>query len=247
MRKDPTEFRERFAKWKAGEKVYDNGLPKFEGGGEKVRIGGPTDEARNKYWNYDTRLSQMVDSVANRYNISTELLRNRLDNEGFTDFAINTANKQGPIGERLFRSKTKPGTGFELFGTDDSATYINAGKVNLINENWGDTSDINEKGRTTHSADGLTYGDNIGITAATLRYMRDEAEKRLPGSSNEFLDNAAATYYTRGITGGQTFIQNGGRDPKTQVHRTKKQIPMMIKKPQPYKTITNWNSLPNLF
>lgn len=30
MRKDPTEFRERFAKWKAGEKVYENGLPTYE-------------------------------------------------------------------------------------------------------------------------------------------------------------------------------------------------------------------------
>jgi len=32
MRKDPTEFRERFAKWKAGEKVYEAGLPKYGGG-----------------------------------------------------------------------------------------------------------------------------------------------------------------------------------------------------------------------
>lgn len=27
MKKDPTEFRDRFARWKAGEKVYENGLP----------------------------------------------------------------------------------------------------------------------------------------------------------------------------------------------------------------------------
>lgn len=32
MRKDPTEFRERFAKWKAGEQVYENGLPKYKNG-----------------------------------------------------------------------------------------------------------------------------------------------------------------------------------------------------------------------
>lgn len=32
MRKDPTEFRERFKKWKSGEKVYEVGLPKYEGG-----------------------------------------------------------------------------------------------------------------------------------------------------------------------------------------------------------------------
>ena len=39
MRKDPTEFRERFKKWQSGEKVYEAGLPKFEGGKESVRVG----------------------------------------------------------------------------------------------------------------------------------------------------------------------------------------------------------------
>lgn len=32
MKKDPTEFRERFAAWKEGEQVYENGLPKYVGG-----------------------------------------------------------------------------------------------------------------------------------------------------------------------------------------------------------------------
>lgn len=38
MRKDPTEFRERFKKWQSGEKVYEAGLPKFEGGEEKFKL-----------------------------------------------------------------------------------------------------------------------------------------------------------------------------------------------------------------
>ena len=32
MKKDPTEFRQRFAQWKNGEKPYENGLPKYAGG-----------------------------------------------------------------------------------------------------------------------------------------------------------------------------------------------------------------------
>ena len=39
MRKDPTEFRERFKKWQSGEKVYEAGLPKCEDGKESVRVG----------------------------------------------------------------------------------------------------------------------------------------------------------------------------------------------------------------
>lgn len=38
MRRDPTEFRERFAAWKAGEKVYENGLPTY-GGGKSAKKG----------------------------------------------------------------------------------------------------------------------------------------------------------------------------------------------------------------
>lgn len=37
MLKDPTEFRERFAAWKAGEKVYEAGLPKYKKGTEGKR------------------------------------------------------------------------------------------------------------------------------------------------------------------------------------------------------------------
>lgn len=37
MLKDPTQFRERFKRWKAGEQVYDKGLPKFEGGKNSYR------------------------------------------------------------------------------------------------------------------------------------------------------------------------------------------------------------------
>jgi hypothetical protein len=36
MRRDPTEFRERFAAWKAGKKVYENGLPKYGDGTTNV-------------------------------------------------------------------------------------------------------------------------------------------------------------------------------------------------------------------
>lgn len=38
MRKDPKEFRERFKRWKNGEKVYENGLPSYQKGkgGRKV-------------------------------------------------------------------------------------------------------------------------------------------------------------------------------------------------------------------
>lgn len=38
MMKDPTEFRERFQRWKNGEQVYEYGLPKFEGGKDRRKV-----------------------------------------------------------------------------------------------------------------------------------------------------------------------------------------------------------------
>ena len=38
MRKDPTEFRKRFAAWKSGEQPYENGLPKYQDG-TPTRVG----------------------------------------------------------------------------------------------------------------------------------------------------------------------------------------------------------------
>lgn len=189
---------------------------------KKSFIGGTPSQTRQAYWDTDNEMYLLTDSVARAYDINPELLRNRLDHEGFTDERIADINAEyerpdfkAPLGEELFKKRSNPYIATKLaseeFGLDDVATYINNGIVNLINERWGDGLSTNEKGRETNVAVGDTYGDNIGLMAATLKAMRDQAKKDFPKASEADLDRYAGAYYNRGFTGGKKYAKSGGK------------------------------------
>lgn len=191
----------------------------------KAYIGGTPSEARDKYWQQDNEMRILTDSVASRYNLNPDLLRSRMDSEGYTDSRIaennidvKTGSNKALTGEALFHSQTLPVDAIHEFGFDDVATYINNGTVSLINENWGDGQFENEKGRTTHAASGHNYSDNIGIMAATLRGLREVARKDFPNASEADLDRYAQAYYNRGITGGREWVKRGAKGYKVTKH-----------------------------
>lgn len=181
-------------------------------------IGGTPSQARQAYWDTDNEMYMLTDSVARTYGITPELLRARMDREGYTDARIKELNddytnktNRALLGEKLFNSPAMPYVAGEEFGLDDVATYINDGRVQLINENWGDGQFRNEKGRWTNMAMGHNYSDNIGIMAATLKAMRDQAKKDFPKASEADLDRYAGAYYNRGFTGGKKYVKSGGK------------------------------------
>ncbi len=188
-------------------------------------IGGTPAQARQAYWDTDNEMYMLTDSVARTYGIAPELLRARMDREGYTDARIKELNadytnktNRALLGQQLFNSPAMPYVAGEEFGLDDVATYINDGRVQLINENWGDGQFRNEKGRWTNMAMGHNYSDNIGIMAATLKAMRDQAKKDFPKASEADLDRYAGAYYNRGFTGGKQYAKTGGKGYK--VRRT---------------------------
>lgn len=181
-------------------------------------IGGTPEQARQLYWNTDNEMYMLTDSVARSYGIAPELLRARMDREGYTDARIKELNadytnktNKTLLGEKLFNSPSKLYVAGEEFGLDDVATYIKNGRVQLINEKWGDGQFRNEKGRVTNIAIGRNYSDNIGIMAATLKAMRNQAKKDFPKASEEDLDRYAGAYYNRGFAGGKKYIKSGGK------------------------------------
>lgn len=193
---------------------------------KKNYIGGTPSQTRQAYWDTDNEMYLLTDSVARAYDINPELLRSRLDAEGFTDERVRDINYEydvargreirdtpfrAVLGQELFNSDTMPYVAGSEFGLDDVATYINDGRVKLINENWGDGQFRNEKGRWTNIASGYKYSDNIGIMAATLKSMRDQAKKDFPKASDKDLDRYAAAYYNRGFTGGKKYAKSGGK------------------------------------
>lgn len=193
----------------------ENGKPikhKYIGGKDKY-------DTRSNYWKQAPIVAHAVDSIANAYGINPQILRHRLDEEGFTDASININNdRRSPIDSHSYNAlrhnydwvdkhgePTSPG--FTGFGLDDVADFINQGKVKLINEKWYDSYNENEHKRIVHTADGINNLANIGITAATLKYMRDKAKKDYPNASRQFLDEAAGIYYNVGEYGGRRIMK----------------------------------------
>lgn len=181
-------------------------------------IGGKTrKETWDKYWDSDPVMKHATDSVAARYGISPKSLRNRLNNEGFTEAVIKHNNaliQNNPTslfldrGYSLLNAKNAY-NGFKHFGLDDMYDYINNGTVKLINENWNDEWNKNEQGRRVHSANGLTVADNIGITAAALKGFKNIASKDFPGTSDYDLDRYSNAYFNRGMGGGRSWVKRG--------------------------------------
>ena len=184
------------------------------------RIGGKPDEARNEFWRQEPVMQHAVDSIAGRYNISSDALRYRLDREGFTDNAIrmrnyaidnpNWADIQEYSGYNLLHND-KFGSGFSLFGLDDTGSLIREGKVNPINESWYDVDATNEKGRQTKAATAKDTAGNMGLTAATLKYFIDTAKQDNPNLSDEEATRYGLAYYNRGVKGGREWSKSGAK------------------------------------
>ena len=182
-------------------------------------IGGTRQETWNKLWNKRRRLSNAVDSIAGRYGIDSDVLKYRLNHEGFTDNLIQDNNDvyRAPYIYRYTSDEDLLNedalSGFNSFGLDDAADYIDSGKVKLINEQWNSGTGHNEKGRKTNSAEGLTTRDNIGIVAAHLKYFKDLAKTKHPNYSSDELNRASLIYYNRGETGGEKYINSSSNNP----------------------------------
>lgn len=184
-------------------------------------IGGTTKQARDKYWEQAPIMRHAVDSIANVYGISPKVLRNRLDKEGYTDEQIHHNNNTLGNTEtdretnRSYSNYSKLHErgglyeGTSRYGLDDVFTYIEQGDVvPTPDTNYSDHYFINEHGRKTHAVSGETTKDNIDLTAATLKFMRDKAAKDFPNASRIFLDEAAGVYYNRGTTGGKKYMKS---------------------------------------
>lgn len=158
-------------------------------------------------------MSDAVNSIADRYGISSAALKNRLNHEGFVDSAIRRLNgedKYHPAqsGKNLLYSDKYDGFGH--FGTDDVGSFIKNGDVKLINENWYSDDAENEYGRPTVYANGATVADNIGIVAATLAAFKKEAKEKYPNFTDHQAEVYANIRYNRGKTGASNYFKKKG-------------------------------------
>lgn len=179
-------------------------------------IGGTSREARNKLWSARPKLTEYVNRVASAYGIDPAALRYRIGAEGFIDGLIKHNNavaknftkiRYKPDNDILFNPKeTIEGT--SGFGTDDIGYLLNEGKIKLLGgEHWYNGAFLNEHDRVTNSATGETNADNIGLTAAALKYYLERATKNNPNFNSYDLNRTALIYYNRGEAGGKRYMK----------------------------------------
>lgn len=180
---------------------------------------GSTNEDRNQYWEQAPIMKHATDSIAGIYGINPELLRYRLNKEGFTDHAINENNKSYKKGSRsasnydmlhkLNQLDFSDEHTQDYYGLDDGFYYIERGAaVPTPETNYDDHYFHNSQGRRTHAVHGETTEDGISLMGATLKMFRDKAEKDWPNADRRFLDEAASIYYNRGAAGGKRYLKN---------------------------------------
>lgn len=203
-------------------------------------IGGKPDEARAEFWRQEPVLQHAIDSVSKRYNVNPEVVKYRINHEGFVDHYIqdrNEAVKRGnadwqPRGYRILNDFVDAGAGISDFGLDDYGTYLEEGKIKLTGKQLyerpggnfeymspqyytGYSHDgedyTNEKGRKTNPATGWDNATNFGMVAAGLKYFKDKAKEDFPNASNEDLDRYSLAYFNRGVTGGRKWVKSGAK------------------------------------
>ncbi len=202
-------------------------------------IGGTPEEARDKYWKQEPVLQHAIDSVSTLYGVDPDVVKYRLNHEGFVDHMIQDRNasvknnytNRIPRGYSILNDFVSTGAGVSEFGFDDYGTYLTEGKIKLKGKQLYERpnglkymtpqyyTDIvndgkpftNEKGRKTNPATGWDNATNFGMMAAGLKYFKDEAKKDFPNASEEDLNRYSLAYFNRGISGGRKWVKEGAK------------------------------------
>lgn len=161
---------------------------------------------RGQFWRQYPVIAHGVDSVANVYGINPGMLRDRLDREGAVDEEIRIHNMHWSgnnirNGYDIMHANVPDGYGFKRFGLDDVGTMLNEGKVKPKGETYSTGDAVNEPGRKVLAASGKTWLDNVGLTAATLRYFTDLARSRHNDLSDYEINRYASGYFNKGPYG----------------------------------------------
>ena len=183
---------------------YNDHHWRYASNAPRVYIGGSTNEARQKYFDLDTELTNTVKAVAKQYGISPNVLASRIAREGPIDEAIRNYNNTNGYFQR--GDMIGP-----IWGLDDMGTLIDNGTVKLRNGFMVDTDYemVNEKGRTTYSVGSDNYMDGVELTAIALKYFKDEMRKKYPKASEALLEQYATAAFNTGMTGALNLINKG--------------------------------------
>lgn len=180
-----------------GGNYAENGSKKY------TYIGGTPEESRKKYYEFDTKLTDIINAISKEYDIAPELLFHRLSKEGIIDRAIQHNN------ENYFRNK-KYNENNEFISIIDRTTFdpfveigLDDGFDNYDNYNLkrnipiAENKKYNEKGRLVNSVQTANVQDAIELMAAELNYRKNILAKNGINPTNALISAS----YNKGING----------------------------------------------
>ena len=187
MHRDPTEFRDRFARWKSGDEVYQNGLPKYYGGKSgKVNWKRWDDAELTSYpipFVEDKEITLNNAGVATGARLSTNLLDSIADNAERAGLPLETA-----IGIAVKES---------TFGnpTDDKSGWnLSSGIRQQFNGVYPGTRQHINQGRTLNARDVINYhkgeqsddpsSGNKSLLQEAFEFYKQHPDKYNPGQKN---------------------------------------------------------------
>ena len=161
-------------------------------------IGGTPREARKKYLEFDTDLTNAINAIANEYGIDNDLLLHRITKEGIIDAAITKNNNDYKNEGYNFSSVVNSGdyTPFVHLGLDDTFDLydkynlhrdIPVVKFNAVNEHFRNVNSVQTKNIT----------DAIELMAADINYRKDRLIKNGVDPTKAMISGS----YNRGIKG----------------------------------------------
>ena len=161
-------------------------------------IGGTPKEARKKYLEFDTDLTNAINAIANEYGVDNDLLLHRITKEGIIDAAIAKNNNDYKNEGYNFSSVVNSGdyTPFVHLGLDDTFDLydkynlhrdIPVVKFNAVNEHFRNVNSVQTKNIT----------DAIELMAADINYRKDRLVKNGINPTKAMISGS----YNRGIKG----------------------------------------------
>lgn len=188
-----------------GGSYAENGSKKY------TYIGGTPEESRKKYYEFDIKLTDVINAISKEYDIAPELLFHRLSKEGIIDRAILHNN------ENYFRNK-KYNENNEFVSIIDKTIFdpfteigLDDGFDNYSNYNLkrnipiAENKRYNEKGRLVNSVQTANVQDAIELMAAELNYRKSILVKNGINPTNALISAS----YNRGING---VIDNNNKE-----------------------------------
>ena len=161
-------------------------------------IGGTPQEARKKYLEFDTDLTNAINAIANEYGINNELLMHRVAKEGLIDRLIQENNANYKNKDYKFSSAInfKEFYPFDDLGLDDSFDLYD--KYNLHrNIPIRKIQNYNEKERVVNSVITKNVTDGIELMAADLNYRKELLKNKGFNPTNAMISGS----YNRGVKG----------------------------------------------